>query len=312
MLIRRIAERCALVLFGLVLGLLLVEGGLRLGAFVTSRYYALASPGSSDGRVRILTLGDSNTFGLYVGRLQAYPHLLEAQWNARTGNRPIEVLNGGYPGNSSWSVLARLGDLLAKYRPDIVTIMVGANDAWREPEPRAAMPIEACVERARAGVVAPDVPRVGGWRLMRALKLLESWLPMPVEDLPLINKWRPTRPQFDPAWSSDLVANLHFIAACAERTGAQVVFLTYPGSGVLYDVANDAMRVSALQASLPWIDLAQRFAPRCRKSKCEYLYPDQHPTRAGHAWIAEILVDGLPAAVPSLAPEEGGPAKPGA
>jgi hypothetical protein len=57
---------------------------------------------------------------------------------------------------------------------------------------------------------------------MRALKLLESWLPMPVEDLPLINKWR----THASAIRSGLVEaiwlrNLHFIAACAERTGAQ-------------------------------------------------------------------------------------------
>jgi hypothetical protein len=60
----------------------------------------------------------------------------------------------------------------------------------------------------------------------------------------------------------------------------------------------------ALQASLPWIDLAQRFAPRCRKSKCEYLYPRPapHPRRAR----LDRRDSGRRAAgcrLPSLAPE---------
>jgi lysophospholipase L1-like esterase len=303
LLIRRILERFGLVIFGLAMGLLLVEAGLRIAAFVTSRHYALEDAEASTGRVRILSLGDSNTFGFYVGRSAAYPQLLESRWNALPEHRAIQVINAGYPGNTSWSVLDQLGERFATYRPEIVTVMVGANDAWRKSESAGLVSADACMGRAR-GVAAPAAPTVAPWRLMRLWQLLESRLPVPVE---VVGEPQRGREQFDPAWTSALVESLQRIAACAAGAGAQVVFLTYPSSAFPYTIANDAMRMAAIHAGVPLIDLGQRLAPSCPSSKCEYLFPDQHPTRAGHAWIADMLVNAFPTVVPLLARRPGAP-----
>src|SRR5262245_27510441 len=101
-LVRRVVVHLGLVCFGFAVGLLLLEGGLRVAGFAARRYYGLEPPRLPSGRARILSLGDSNTFGLWVGKIRAYPHLLEGRWNARSDRPPVEVINAGYPGNTSW------------------------------------------------------------------------------------------------------------------------------------------------------------------------------------------------------------------
>jgi lysophospholipase L1-like esterase len=294
--IRRAVAHLGLVLLGLVLGLLLLEGGLRVVAFVARSRYGFESPASPTADIRILSLGDSNTFGLYVGKLHAYPQMLETRWNAHADRRSLDAFNAGYPGNTSWSILGQLGDLLAAYRPEVVTVMIGVNDSWRAREPHDDVSVDACIARAATPAGPPEPPRGTEWRLVRALRLLGPLLGMPLDHLEQGLFGNP-RTQFDPAWPSDLLRNLGLIAACVRGAGARIVFLTYPSSTLFYPVANDALRMAALQARVPLIDLGRRFEERCPGSRCDYLFPDQHPTAAGHAWIADILVDTLPEVV---------------
>jgi lysophospholipase L1-like esterase len=232
-----------------------------------------------------------------VGKGHAYPQLLETQWNAHSDHRPIEVINAGYPGNTSWTIRGELGDLLAAYRPDIVTIMLGVNDFFRQPMPDDGISLDTCVARAAVPGGSLERRHRTEWRLVRALWLLNSLMAVPPEQV-----WfgDPRSVRNDPAWPSNLVDNLKLIVACVQRAGAQAVLLTYPSSYYSYGVADDALRTVALDGGTPLIDLTQRFDPRCPRHKCDYLYGDQHPTAAGHAWIASIVVDSLAQAVPAL------------
>jgi lysophospholipase L1-like esterase len=279
-----------LVVLGLALGLVVLEGSLQIAALVASRWHAFDSPGDTAERRRVLALGDSNTFGLYVGKGRAYPHLLESRWNSHRDRRPIDVINVGYPGNSSSSIRAQLGDLLATYRPQVVTVMIGGNDWWREPEPLADASVDACVRRAEAPTAAGAPSWRPRWRVMRLLRLLEQWLPVPTAHL-LDDRLPPRRARADPAWAAALDANLRAIAACIQRTGGQPMFLTYPSGGGPYGLANQTIRAVAAGANVPLLDVAHRVGERCPRQACEYLYPapDQHPTAAGHAWVAALL-----------------------
>jgi len=86
----------------------------------------------------VVCLGDSLTFGLGMPRQDAYPAQLEAKLRAV---RPDwNVVNAGIPGQNSADVLGRLPDLLAKYEPEVVCVLIGWNDGWSRP--RALAPEE--------------------------------------------------------------------------------------------------------------------------------------------------------------------------
>ena len=82
------------------------------------------------GDVRVLALGDSNTYGLYLPPEEAYPAQLEKQWNSLHSDMPIEMINLGYPGTNSFRLLANLPDILDTFKPNLVLLMIGFNDFW--------------------------------------------------------------------------------------------------------------------------------------------------------------------------------------
>src|SRR5262249_49751859 len=83
------------------------------------------------GHRRIVTIGDSNTYGVWLtDRSQAYPSVLEELWNATPGAPPLEVINLGYPGTNSSVARNILREALVELRPDLVTVMIGTNDWW--------------------------------------------------------------------------------------------------------------------------------------------------------------------------------------
>ena len=97
---RRLATRVALVFLGLAVGLLAAELALQIGSF----FVGLRGPAewSAAGRpLRLLFLGDSNTYGIYVDPSEAYPRVLEKEWNRQPAATPVEVLNLGFPGTNS-------------------------------------------------------------------------------------------------------------------------------------------------------------------------------------------------------------------
>jgi hypothetical protein len=120
-------SRVALVLFGTLAGLLLLEGILQISALINRAMQPRIPRTWLSGGQRVLSLGDSNTFGLLLEKPaeQAYPRQFQDQWNARAGATPIEVLNLGVPGMNSSKLRRILPQLLRTMRPDVVTIMVG-------------------------------------------------------------------------------------------------------------------------------------------------------------------------------------------
>src|SRR5437870_1938288 len=133
-LVRAALGRLALVALGVLSALLVLEAALQLGAVWTGRTAAWPAVPAWLGARRTVCLGDSNTYGLWVGRESAYPKLLEQRWNA-AGSERLQVANLGYPGNNSSRLRNRIREVLREYRPELVTIMIGANDLWTLPEP---------------------------------------------------------------------------------------------------------------------------------------------------------------------------------
>lgn len=84
------------------------------------------------GVLRVLCLGGSTTYGSSVGRPeQAYPAVLEELLRADlpSGYQDVEVINGGLTWGTSAELLTHYHFKYHYYRPDLVIINEGGNDA---------------------------------------------------------------------------------------------------------------------------------------------------------------------------------------
>ncbi|MBN2483478.1 MAG: SGNH/GDSL hydrolase family protein [Candidatus Omnitrophica bacterium] len=79
------------------------------------------------GTFRILSLGDSRTFGWGVADNQTYSYILQEELSKRTGKN-IEVLNAGVNGYSYPQMYVVLRDMVDKF--DIDAVIVGSSNWW--------------------------------------------------------------------------------------------------------------------------------------------------------------------------------------
>ncbi|HEY3175092.1 MAG TPA: SGNH/GDSL hydrolase family protein [Candidatus Polarisedimenticolia bacterium] len=87
------------------------------------------------GTFRIVTLGDSSTFGWGVDTDRIYPHVLRDLLSRRHPGRAIEVVNLGVCGYSSQQGRVLLRREALPYRPDVLVFSYGSNDYSLVPEP---------------------------------------------------------------------------------------------------------------------------------------------------------------------------------
>lgn len=301
---RRIGQRVALAALGALLGLCVLEVALQIGALVL---WATGRPAPSawlTGRRRVLCLGDSNTYGLYLAdRADAYPQQLERLWNASAARTPIEVLNLGYPGTNSSKLIHDLPRLLETFRPDVVLMMVGSNDFWTAPVPAA----EAPTVPRRVVQLIERYSRVYqlSHMLGRAFDHRQLAIDYPVRvdggasgtarygDVEIGLGWRPGRTRGAETYV-ELEHNVQRLADIVQNYGAEPIFLTYASQAWNYGDASRAMRKAAAAGGLRLIDVAEPFAAQCPTEPCpEWLYKDHHPTARGYGIIAGELVRGL-------------------
>ena len=171
-----------LILFGVGVALVLLEGALQVASYLTWR----SRPGEGsaslgDARDAILCIGDSFTFGLGAETSEgSYPRRLSVELEKR---RPGEyrVVNAGRPGRNSRELLERLGGELADHRPSDVMVLIGTNDAWSLPDR-----LDDGAERAEVG--DPDA-FPWRWRTLRLARLILQ--PRSVrEEAPFVGAWR--------------------------------------------------------------------------------------------------------------------------
>lgn len=115
------------IIFTVFVVALLFEIALRLAGGI---YYWLHTsspcPGDND-KIKILCLGESTTFGLFVQKNEAYPAQLNRILDEKYPNRFI-VYNRGTPGIISSLILLNLNHFIAETKPDFVILLCGANE----------------------------------------------------------------------------------------------------------------------------------------------------------------------------------------
>ncbi|HKL27092.1 MAG TPA: arylesterase [Desulfuromonadales bacterium] len=106
----------------------------------------------------ILAFGNSLTYGSGAPREQSYPAQLQKLLNRL-------VVNAGIPGEVSAAGLARLPEVLAEHRPDLVILCHGGNDFLRQHDTALVRgnlrEMVSLIKGSGIDVILVSVPRIG-------------------------------------------------------------------------------------------------------------------------------------------------------
>ena len=125
---KNVIQKIAVVIFGLVAALVLLELGIRIGGFIFSSVQERRNITSmkQKGAYRIMCIGESTT--AFGGR-SSWPAQLENILNARAAGMKFSVINKGVAGIDTNFLMKNLERNLDKYNPRMVIAMMGLNDA---------------------------------------------------------------------------------------------------------------------------------------------------------------------------------------
>lgn len=312
---REWTARLGLVLFGVLLTLVLLEGVLRVGAmFVESRPIAV-----SEGRGTILALGDSHTYGVQTPPEESYPGHLQRLLDARAPGS-YNVINLGVPGSNSAEIVSRLPEWISRYHPVAVIVCVGINNRWNYSETQ---------ESKRLG---PVVRALADLRIMRLYHLLSLNLrsavsPPETAERPELQRKQidgdNARIEFRDAKTGEIIAthegrpselsynkpairrlreDLQRMLEITTQRNVQLILLTYsafplpnrPGWYINETMSEELRKFSAAN-NLPLIDPYDRFlgllAGGVPRKKYFLSALDDHPNGTGYAEIAELVAD---------------------
>jgi len=120
-------QKIALVLFGVLITLALLEIGLRIGGgiFVSLQEHRNRVSLSRKGTYRIMCVGESTTA---MGGNASYPSQLEKILNGRHIGISFSVINKGRAGTITGFIVSQIESCLDEYHPDMVVAMMGIND----------------------------------------------------------------------------------------------------------------------------------------------------------------------------------------
>lgn len=235
---------------------------------------APVEPVKPAGTVRIIALGDSNTFGWSVDEGANWPSQLQRLFTA--SHPGTEVINAGVTGYSSFQGLRRFKELLA-FNPDLVLVSFGGNDAHQVSVPDAAYVkrhdrierLTRTTNRLRLAQLA-----VAAWdRLEMATGATGSLGPRVTLE--------------------DYASHLREINRTAREHGSRVVLLTRPFTGSSTDSASWKTHAPAYNAltveigraeNIPVIDVYGAF-----QNHAEYFDDEAHFGVEGHRSAAELI-----------------------
>ena len=297
--------RVGLLALGLLLAVVTLEAVMQIAAAFHRGWNApvLMEPTGPDAH-RVLALGDSNTYGVLVPHDRAYPESLQRVWNEQPGVPHIQVFNLGYPGNNSSGLLRNLRRMVATFHPDMVLIMIGANDYWTVPD-------EPSVGQSPSRSSRFDPRRWSRvywlWFMVRRAwqtPTLDMEIPAPSVSTHGEGKARYGDAEFDLSWTVQpggvkdwvdrLKTNLATMASQVRMAGVMPVFVTYPSELQIYGPVSDIIREIAQSTGTRLADVGSAFRTSCPNKTCpDVLFEDGHPKAAGYQIVAGILRDDL-------------------
>ncbi|MDH3211871.1 MAG: GDSL-type esterase/lipase family protein [Myxococcales bacterium] len=308
--------------------LVLLEMSLQGIALVVKAGSHRGTAGWQTSNLRILCMGDSHTYGMWVKQEEAWPVELEKQWNASVDQPKVEVINLGFPGTTSTRLLKNLPKALETFKPDFLFVMIGVNDWWHPPvvtehEPhtwtrvvtslyhnvrilkfvymwqrRFYDPSLLEVDQEHRGAELPDEKIAAFDKFIKVDRERRVAEPrayqVPIQygdltfDLGSRHEW--TR-QTSPV--QVLSYSLREIPKVAAAYGVKLVYVNYPYDESHSRRANRLMRRIGREDGVPVFDVTKEFYHACPTGltrNCPELFvPDNHPSAAGHELAAHQI-----------------------
>lgn len=245
------------------------------------------------GVFRIVVAGDSVTMGTGVLERETYAAQLEDRLNASAAGVRYEVLNVGLSGLNTHQVVRRIENVGLPYGPHLIVYGFTMNDI-EGPAYVSTIPRGTGIQRLQRYRRFTDSPSY----LLRAVwpRLLSGWELATRPEGTLEHDLHHNYFENPAAWA-EVTAGLDRLAGLARERGLCVhVFVhtgiaqlnrLYPFLDVMERVAG-AARERGLGASQSFPHFEGRDPTELRLSKW-----DTHPNPAGHAVLAEALLDGL-------------------
>lgn len=280
---------------GLVFLVVLLELALQAAGPLVQRAMARREgPPDPDAPLTILCVGDSNTFGLHMPRVYAYPSQLAARLDRRYA-RPVSVINRGVPGRNGAQVARDLRADITATQADMVLVLVGINDTWNRTAESDGL----------AGLLASS-------RLVRLVRVLTAGVTtagrfeVTSNDQGQIQVDRGDGPEQVNATGpggavleGEMLAErvraglLRVLDVCLDH-GAEPVLMTYPEFQGEYGVVNAAIRGFAVDHDVLLVDHERAFQPHFERDGYETLMlNDHHPNLRGYQLMASIVDAGL-------------------
>jgi lysophospholipase L1-like esterase len=269
-------------------------------------------PPKSANTVRIVSLGDSSTFGWGVDPEYTYQRLLENRLNA--GGQPrFEVLNLGMSGHTSVHGIRMLEHYGLALEPDLLIISFGANDARYAPQ---STEDQLARDDTMIGAAKFALLRFDTFKLLRRV-IFSVYDPFSSAAVARKEGARPPLVKAVP--ESDYQANLRRIIATGREAGARAVLVALCAS----EGYTAAMRQVGEQERVPMVDAGQIFSDKVLDVRDGRIYPKErayyvpvygeenmrqnlrfnvttdgcHPNRVGHSLVADALAEAVARAI---------------
>jgi lysophospholipase L1-like esterase len=265
--------------------------------------------------LRVVAMGDSNTYGLYLDKKDAYPKQLETIWNTAHKNNPIEVINLGYPGSNSSRLVASIEEINRQFQPDIILVMIGTNDSWTAPIVAAELTLDNSHKLHPLQWIKLHSKLYRLFCLMtrepfqeKALETITTSDPAQAETAkgkPAAINYKNMKLDFslnfrDKNTHLDIEAamqkNMEKLINYGGKNNIKVFLLTYPANKGYYKQANKVTLKTAGDNHYPYlVNTIEIFQPQQppKGEGNQYFFPDLHATKLGNQILATAVMKQL-------------------
>lgn len=330
MLIKVAATLASLLLIAIISAALLEAALLVLSINVSQEDRSTKQLQSTPDAIRILTLGDSNTYGIFVSEEQSWPAQLQSLLRER--GYVVDVVNLGWPGTNSTVINWQFDKALASVKPDLVIVMAGANDGWTTPIYKESITWWQIFQiKSRAyrffllGMSSikqfstnreirnslllkdPGVSEISKFYeknntlfkrdlSIREVSMNGDTMIFGVNTITGNPRYNPKKNGFE----STVHYSMDGMLQQSNQRNIPILFLTYPADEILYKSANERILSAAKIISANILDLRLKIispdlcSEKESSMQCEeYFFPDNHPKEKTYHIIAENIFNFL-------------------